>query len=105
MALNINDQNFNKEVLESEIPVLVDFWAPWCGPCKMVGPVIEEIAKDYKGKIKVCKVNVDDAPNTAASYGVMSIPTLAVFKSGAPVKKTIGAQPKSALEAMVKPYI
>ena len=105
MALSVNDTNFEQEVLKSEIPVLVDFWAPWCGPCQIVGPIIEEISQEYSEKLKVCKVNVDDAPNTAANYGVMSIPTLAVFKNGKAVDKIVGAQPKSELEAILKPHI
>ena len=105
MALNVNDATFEQEVLKSDIPVLVDFWAPWCGPCQALGPVIEEISKEYEGKAKVCKINVDEAPNTAASYGVMSIPTIAVFKSGEVVNKIVGAQPKSELEAMINQYL
>jgi thioredoxin len=105
MALSVNDANFENKVLKSEIPVLVDFWAPWCGPCQMVGPIIEEISKEYQGKLKVCKINVDEASSTASQYGVMSIPTLAIFKSGKTVDKITGAQSKSALEAMFEPYI
>jgi len=105
MAINVSDQNFQKEVLESKIPVLVDFWAPWCGPCRMVAPVVEEIEKDYEGKIKVCKVNVDEAGSAAEKYNVMSIPTLALFKDGEVATQTIGAQPKSQFQSMIKPYI
>ncbi len=105
MGINVNDKNFKQEVLESSIPVLVDFWAEWCGPCQMVGPIVEEIAKEYQGKLKVCKINVDEAPDTASQYGVMSIPTLAVFKSGKVAKKTVGALPKPELEKMIKPYV
>jgi thioredoxin 1 len=105
MEINANDKNFKKEVLESNLPVLVDFWAQWCGPCRMVGPVIEEIAKEYKGKLKVCKLNVDEAPETAANYGIMSIPTLAIFKKGKIVDKIVGALPKTELEAAIKPHI
>ena len=105
MEINVNDKNFKEEVLESEIPVLVDFWAPWCGPCRMVGPVVEEIAEEYQGKLKVCKVNVDEAPSTASKYGVMSIPTLAVIKNGELAEKAIGAIPKGDLENLFKPHI
>ncbi|MDP8257863.1 MAG: thioredoxin [Candidatus Aadella gelida] len=105
MEISVNDKNFEEEVLKSEIPVLVDFWAPWCGPCQMVGPVVEEIAKEYHGKLKVCKVNVDEAPSVASKYGVMSIPTLAVIKNGEVVDKVTGALPKSALETLFKPHI
>ena len=105
MEIKVNDANFRQEALESNIPVLVDFWAPWCMPCYMVAPVVEEIAREYQGKLKVCKVNVDEAPNTASSYDIMSIPTLAIFKNGEAVDKIIGAVPKTELEAAIKPHI
>jgi len=105
MGININDANFKQEVLEESLPVLVDFWAVWCGPCLRLAPVIEQIAKEYKGKLKVCKLNVDDAPKTASSYEVMSIPTLAIFKNGKVVKKVVGALPKTELESMIKPHV
>ena len=105
MGININDANFKQEVLEESLPVLVDFWAVWCGPCLRLASVIEQIAKEYKGKLKVCKLNVDDAPKTAASYEVMSIPTLAIFKNGKIVDKFVGALPKKELESAIKPHI
>ena len=105
MEIKLNDTNFKQEALESNIPVLVDFWAPWCMPCYMVAPIVEEIAREYQGKLKVCKVNVDEAPNTASSYGIMSIPTLAIFKNGEAVDKIIGAVPKTELETAIKPHI
>lgn len=105
MGININDGNFKQEVLEESLPVLVDFWAVWCGPCLRLAPVIEQIAKEYKGKLKVCKLNVDEAPKTAASYGIMSIPTLAIFKNGEVVDKIVGALPKAELETAIKPHI
>jgi len=105
MEINTNDANFKQEVLESDVPVLVDFWAQWCAPCHMVAPVVEEIAKKYKGKLKVCKINVDEAPNTASKYGIMSIPTLAIFKNGKVADKVVGALPKSELEPTIKKHI
>ncbi|MBN2119748.1 MAG: thioredoxin [Candidatus Omnitrophica bacterium] len=105
MEVTVNDANFKKEVLESDIPALVDFWAEWCGPCLMVAPVLKEIAREYEGKLKVCKVNVDDAPHTASKYGVMSIPTLAVFKNGKVVDKVVGALPKTELELTIKRHV
>ena len=105
MGININDGNFKQEVLEESLPVLVDFWAEWCGPCLMVAPAVEQIAKEYKGKLKVCKLNVDEAPKTASEYGIMSIPTLGIFKEGKMVDKVIGALPKSELEKAVKEYV
>ncbi|HOO76900.1 MAG TPA: thioredoxin [bacterium] len=101
MALEFNDGNFREKVLESPIPVLVDFWAPWCGPCRMVGPTIEALAQDYEGRARVGKVNVDENPQIAASYGVMSIPTLIVFKGGAEVDRQIGAVGRDQLAALL----
>lgn len=95
--VTLTDQNFNEEVLKSNQPVLVDFWAPWCGPCRIVGPIVEELAKEYEGKIKVGKLNVDENQATAQKYGVMSIPTLAIFKNGEVLDQLIGAQPKETI--------
>ncbi len=105
MAIEVLDEQFESEVLKSDIPVLVDFWAPWCGPCRIIAPSLEEISKEYSGKIKVVKVNVDEAYQTATQYGIMSIPTLMVFKNGAVVDKVIGALPKSEIENMINKHI
>ena len=92
--LTITDQNFKIEVLESKIPVLVDFWAEWCQPCRIVGPIVEELAKEYKGKLKVGKLNVDENGQMSQHYGIMSIPSLLIFKDGQVVKQMVGAQSK-----------
>ena len=105
MEIKVNDSNFKQEVLESNIPALVDFWAEWCMPCHMVAPVVEEIAKEYQEKLKVCKLNVDEGRETASKYGIMSIPTLAIFKNGEVVDKVIGAVSKAELEGAIKPHI
>jgi thioredoxin 1 len=102
MEVTVTDENFKKEVLDEKLPVLVDFWADWCMPCKMIAPVVEEIAKEYAGKLKVCKINVDDSPKTATEYGIMSIPTLAIFKEGKVVDKIVGVVPKVAIDAKLK---
>lgn len=101
MAIHFTDENFNKEVLSSDIPVLVDFYADWCGPCKMLAPVIETLAEEYEGKVKIGKLNVDNAPDTAQKYGVMSIPTLLYFKAGEVVNKSIGVVAKSEIEQVL----
>ncbi|MCX6796936.1 MAG: thioredoxin [Candidatus Doudnabacteria bacterium] len=98
----LNGSNFEKEVINSNLPVLVDFWAVWCGPCKALAPIIEEIAKDYKGKIKVGKVNVDENNDLAAKYNIMSIPTLKFFKNGKIVQELVGAAPKDSIENLIK---
>lgn len=95
---DIADQNFETDVLKNKTPVLVDFWAPWCAPCRVVGPIVEELGKEYAGKVTVVKMNVDDNPQTASRFGIMSIPTLMVFKNGNPVKTIIGAQSKEAIK-------
>ena len=100
MSININKNNFQSEVISSEKPVLLDFWAPWCGPCRMVSPVLEEIAKE-RPDIKVCKVNVDEEPELARQFGVMSIPTLVVMKEGKIVNQSLGARPKGQILAML----
>lgn len=95
---DITDMQFDAEVLQSKIPVFVDFWAPWCGPCKIVGPLVEELGKEYEGKVKVVKVDVDNNTETASKYGIMSIPTLMIFHNGQPVKSMVGAQSKENLK-------
>ena len=101
-VLHLTDQNFDAEVVKSSLPVLVDFWAEWCGPCKMIAPIIDEIANDLKGQLKVTKVNVDDAQELAAKFNIMSIPTLLLFKDGKPVEQIIGALSKDQLVARIK---
>jgi thioredoxin 1 len=101
----VTDQNFVTEVLQSDKPVLVDFWAEWCGPCKMVAPVLEEIAGEHGEKLRVVKLNVDENPETAAAYQVMSIPTMAVFVNGQIAKSIVGAKPKSALLRELDTYL
>ncbi len=96
----LSEDNFEQEVLKSEIPVLVDFWATWCGPCRMLAPTIAKIAEEQEGKVKVCKLDVDEEPEIAAKYGIASIPTLMVFRGGEVAKASVGVQPKASIEAM-----
>lgn len=98
--VNITDQSFKNEV-ESGGTVLVDFWAPWCGPCRMIAPILEELDQELEDKVKIAKLNVDDNPDTASRFGVMSIPTLIVFKDGQPVDKVVGVQPKESLKNLL----
>ncbi|MBS9387654.1 MAG: thioredoxin [Dolichospermum sp. WA123] len=102
---NVTEATFKQEVLESTTPVLVDFWAPWCSPCKMLTPVVEEVAAEYEGQVKVVKLNTDQNPTVASHYGIRSIPTLMVFKGGRQVKTVVGAVPKTTLSATLDNYI
>ena len=98
----VTDAEFESEVLKSELPVLVDFWATWCGPCRLVAPLVDELAEDYDGRVKFVKVNTDENITTAASYGIQSIPTLLVFRDGKPVDQIIGFRPKSELRSLLE---
>ncbi len=101
----VTDSTFKQEVIESEIPVLVDFWAPWCGPCKMVAPIVDEVAVQYNGQVKVVKLNTDENPNVASQYGIRSIPTLMIFKGGEQVEIVVGAVPKTTLAKALEKYL
>lgn len=103
--IEITDANFSKEVLESNVPVLVDFWAVWCGPCKIIAPVVEELAAEYQGKLKVGKLDVDNNPETSVKFGIRSIPTLMIFKGGKVVEQIIGAMPKRNLLDKLQPHM
>ena len=104
-VLNVTGEDFEREVLKSDLPVLVDFWAEWCGPCRMVSPVVNEIAEELQGKLKAVKVNVDDAQDLAGNYQIMSIPTLLLFKGGEPVEQIIGAVSKDQLSEKINAKI
>ena len=104
-AAAVTDASFEQDVLKSDVPVLVDFWAPWCGPCRMVAPIVDEIAKEFEGKIRVFKLNTDENPNVASQYGIRSIPTLMVFKGGQKVDTVVGAVPKTTLSSTISKYL
>ena len=101
MVREVTDQSFAEDVLDASRPVLVDFWAPWCGPCRIVSPAIEQLSDAYAGKLEFCKLNVDEEPETAQSYGIMSIPTLMLFENGQEVDAIVGAVPESSIKAMI----
>jgi thioredoxin 1 len=104
-AAQVTDSTFKQEVLESEVPVLVDFWAPWCGPCRMVAPIVDEISAHYEGQVKVVKLNTDENPTVASQYGIRSIPTLMIFKGGQRVDMVVGAVPKTTLLTTLEKYL
>lgn len=104
-VLHINDADFETVVVQSDIPVLVDFWAPWCGPCKMIAPILDEIAPEFAGKVKIVKINVDDNQLVAGQFGVRSIPTLLLFKNGQLVATQVGALPKNQLAAFINQHL
>ena len=103
--LQVNDGNFEDEVLKSEIPTLVDFWAPWCGPCRMISPIVEELATEYEGKIKVTQMNVDDNPSTPTKYSIRGIPTVILFNGGQIAEQIVGAVPKAKLANMINKVV
>lgn len=105
MIKEINDEIFQAEVINSEIPVLVDFWAPWCGPCKMLAPVLEEVSKDFDGKVKFMKINVDENVKSSTDFGIASIPTVLLFKEGKAVEKLVGFRPKNNIVDVIQKYI
>jgi thioredoxin 1 len=104
-ALHLDEKNFESEVLKSSVPVLVDFWAPWCGPCKMIAPIIDELSVELQDKMKIAKINVDESPQLAGQFNVMSIPTLLIFKEGKPVDQIVGAMPKDKLLAKLNTHL
>ena len=104
-AGSVNDDTFKKDVLESGVPVLVDFWAPWCGPCRMIAPIVDEISNEFKDKLKCVKLNTDESPNVASEYGIRSIPTIMVFKGGKKCDTIIGAVPKATIIQTVEKYL
>lgn len=104
-TVTVTDENFDDEVIRSDVPVLVDFWAQWCGPCKIIGPTIEELAQDFRGQVKVAKLNVDDNPQSAGRFGVQSIPTLILFKDGEARQAAIGVRPKGQLTELIRQHL
>ncbi len=100
--VEVNEAKFDEMVLKAKMPVLVDFWAPWCGPCRMVAPLVDELANEYEGKVSFMKLNVDDSPKIASKYGVMSIPALIIFKNGQPVSNIVGFRPKPELKKNIE---
>lgn len=101
-VLSVGKINFNEQVLTSHLPVLVDFWAPWCGPCRMLSPIVDQVAEEQQGRVKVVKINIDEEPELAQQFGVVSIPTLLVFKNGQLANRSVGVKPKHAVEQLLK---
>lgn len=101
----ITQASFNDEVLKAGQPVLIDFWAPWCGPCRMIAPIVEQLSNEWAGRLKVCKLNVDEHGAIASQYGIMSIPTLMVFKNGKPMERIVGLRSKKDLQAIIAPHL
>jgi thioredoxin 1 len=104
-VLDVDDNNFESEILKAEKPALVDFWAPWCGPCKMIAPVLEKLAERFDGKLKVCRVNTDESPETPGKYNIHGIPTLIMFKAGEEVERIVGFMPEPALVEKIEPHL
>lgn len=104
-TITLTDENFEEEIKESKLPVLVDFWAEWCTPCQLIGPMVEKLSDEYKDKIKVGRLNVDEAPNTSSAFRIEAIPSLLIFKDGKLVDKIIGLMPYNILESKIKPYL
>jgi len=104
-VIHLTDANFDQEVVQASLPTLTDFWAAWCGPCKMIAPIVEQLAQEYEGKMKVTKLDVDQNPTLATRFGVMSIPTLILFKNGQPVERIVGYMPKEKLVERLKPHL